>query len=94
MKMKGERFSENHYHRRVEGCSEDHTYPWERGQSKRLEWGVWVQYLRCEFERRIMFSRNVFWGATSPLRPPGIVDHWRGGGMESSRAEGSVPVSG
>lgn len=30
-------------------------------------------YLRCELERRMMFSRNVFCGATSPRRPPGIL---------------------
>lgn len=29
-------------------------------------------YLRCELDRRMIFSRNVFCGATKPLRPPGI----------------------
>lgn len=32
-----------------------------------------VKYLRCELDLLIMFSRNVFCGATNPLRPPGIV---------------------
>lgn len=31
-----------------------------------------IVYLRCEFERLIMFSKNVFCGATKPRRPPGI----------------------
>lgn len=31
-------------------------------------------YLRCEFERRMMFSKNVFCGATKPRRPPGILN--------------------
>lgn len=30
-------------------------------------------YLRCEFDRLIIFSKNVFWGATKPRLPPGIV---------------------
>jgi len=30
-------------------------------------------YLRCELDRRMMFSRNVFCGATRPRRPPGIL---------------------
>lgn len=29
--------------------------------------------LRIELYRRMMFSRKVFWGATSPRRPPGIL---------------------
>lgn len=29
-------------------------------------------YLRCELDRLMIFSRNVFWGATKPRRPPGI----------------------
>lgn len=29
-------------------------------------------YSRCEFDLRMMFSRNVFCGATNPRRPPGI----------------------
>lgn len=31
------------------------------------------QSLRWEFDRRIIFSKNVFCGATNPLRPPGIL---------------------
>lgn len=30
------------------------------------------EYLRCELDRRMMFSRNVFCGATKPRLPPGI----------------------
>lgn len=30
-------------------------------------------YLRCELERLMMFSRNVFCGATNPRRPLGIL---------------------
>ena len=28
--------------------------------------------LRCWLQRLMIFSRNVFWGATNPLLPPGI----------------------
>lgn len=30
------------------------------------------EYWRCDEERRMMFSRKVFCGATSPRRPPGM----------------------
>lgn len=30
-------------------------------------------YLRWELDLRMMFSKNVFWGATRPRRPPGIM---------------------
>ena len=30
-------------------------------------------YLRCCDDRRMMFSRNVFCGATKPRRPPGMI---------------------
>lgn len=34
--------------------------------------GGGLRYSRCEEERRMMFSRKVFCGATSPRRPPGM----------------------
>lgn len=37
------------------------------GKKRSRKW-----YLRCELDRRMIFSRNVFCGATKPLRPPGI----------------------
>jgi len=33
----------------------------------------WCVYLRWELDLRMMFSKNVFWGATRPRRPPGIM---------------------
>ena len=33
----------------------------------------YIVYLRCCDDRRMMFSRNVFCGATNPRRPPGMI---------------------
>ena len=33
----------------------------------------YIVHLRCCDDRRMMFSRNVFCGATNPRRPPGMI---------------------
>lgn len=44
-------------------------------------------------ERRTMFSKNVFWGATSPLLPPGILG-LGSGGQDPRRGRGDAGSKG
>lgn len=43
------------------------------------------KYWRCDEERRMMFSRKVFCGATSPRRPPGMPRECRASAACASR---------
>lgn len=53
-----------------------------------------ARYSRWLLLRRMMFSRNVFCGATRPLRPPGILSSLNDPGSWSLRLSGSRPASG
>lgn len=67
----------------------------DRSIGKRNQAKVWCSsYSRWLLLRRMMFSRNVFCGATRPLRPPGILSSLNDPGSWSLRLSGSRPASG